>query len=156
MRETFERGTFKRSNDGVMPAAVSTIPVMPFRSPRRFGRGAEWLALLLLLAKGYRYRHRNWRGAGGELDLVMERRREIVFVEVKARSDADFGGAAAALDAKKKQVLTRVSAAYLSRFSLWQRPCRYDLITVERGEGVLPWRVRHYRDVFQPDRGRQM
>jgi putative endonuclease len=129
---------------------------MPSRSPHRLGRGAEWVALVLLLAKGYRYRHRNWRGAGGELDLVMERRREIVFVEVKARSDADFGGAAAALDAKKKQVLTRVSAAYLSRFSLWQRPCRYDLVTVERGGGLLPWRVRHYRDVFQPDKGRQM
>ena len=139
-----------------MPAAVGTIFDMPSRSPYRLGRAAEWLALLLLLVKGYRYRHRNWHGAGGELDLVMERRREIVFVEVKARSDADFGGAAAALHAKKKQVLNRVSAAYLSRFSLWERPCRYDLITVERGDGVLPWRVRHYRDVFQPNRGRQM
>ena len=120
-----------------------------------FGRTAEWFALLLLLAKGYRLRHRNWRGAGGELDLVMEQRGEIVFVEVKARSGEDFGGAAAALHDKKKKILTRVSAAYLGRFSLWDRPCRFDLVTIERIGGLLPWRVRHYRNVFRPDRGRQ-
>lgn len=111
--------------------------------------------MLFLLCKGYRFRHRNWRGAGGELDLVMEQRGEIIFVEVKARSSEDFGGAAAALDQKKKKNLTRVSAAYLGRFSLWERPCRYDLITIERIAGLVPWRVRHYRNVFRPDRGRQ-
>ncbi len=121
----------------------------------QFGRTGEKLALLLLLFKGYRLRHRNWRGAGGELDLVMERRGEIVFVEVKARSSDDFGGAAAALNEKKKKALTRVSAAYLGRFSLWERPCRYDLVTIEKLGGLVPWRVRHYRNVFQPDRGRQ-
>jgi putative endonuclease len=120
-----------------------------------FGRTAEWFALLLLLAKGYRLRHRNWRGAGGELDLVMERRGEVVFVEVKARSSDDFGGAAAAFHDKKKKVLTRVSAAYLGRYSLWERPCRFDLVTIERIAGLVPWRVRHYRNVFRPDRGRQ-
>lgn len=126
--------------------------------PRRhhLGRLAEWLALLLLLGKGYRLRHRNWRGAGGELDLVMERRREIVFVEVKARSSSDFGGAAAALDAKKKKILVRTASAYLSRFSLWEQPCRYDLVTFERAGGLIPWHIRHYRDVFQPNLGRQI
>ena len=121
----------------------------------RFGRTGERLTLLFLLCKGYRFRHRNWRGAGGELDLVMERRGEIVFVEVKARSSEDFGGAAAALNEKKKKILTRVSAAYLGRYSLWDRPCRFDLVTIERIARLVPWRVRHYRNVFRPDRGRQ-
>jgi putative endonuclease len=126
------------------------------RSPaHRLGRRAEWASLLLLLAKGYRFRHRNWRGAGGELDLVMQRHGEIVFVEVKARSSGDFGGAAGAFHEKKRRLLTRASAAYLSRYSLWERSCRFDLITVERHGGILPWRVRHYRDAFQPNRGRQ-
>ena len=128
---------------------------MPSRSPHRLGRAAEWLALVLLLAKGHRLRHRNWRGGGGEIDLVTCHRGETVFVEVKARAGTDFGGAAAAFDEAKRRVLLRASAAYLSRFSLWERPCRYDLVTVERGRGLLPWRVRHYRDVFRPDLGRQ-
>jgi putative endonuclease len=121
----------------------------------RLGRRAEWAALLLLTAKGYRPRHRRWRGAGGELDLVMRQRDTTVFVEVKARSDDLYGGAAAALDAKKQKVLTRAASAYLSRHSLWEHPCRFDLVTIEKTGGRFPWRIRHYRDVFQPNLGRQ-
>jgi len=121
----------------------------------RLGRRAEWAALLLLVSKGYRPLHRNWRGAGGELDLVMRHRGEIVFVEVKARSGNDFGGAAAALNSKKQKILTRTASAYLGRFGLWERPCRFDLVTIERKGGIIPWRIRHYRDVFQPNLGRQ-
>jgi putative endonuclease len=121
----------------------------------RLGRRAEWTALLLLMAKGYSPRHRRWRGAGGELDLVMRQRDTTVFVEVKARSDDLYGGAAAALNSKKQKVLTRAASAYLSRYSLWERPCRFDLVTIERVGGVFPWRIRHFRDVFQPNLGRQ-
>lgn len=125
------------------------------RSGHRLGRAAEWLALLLLLLKGYRFRHRNWRGAGGELDLVVERRREIVFVEVKARSSEEFGGAAGAMNEKKRKAVVRAASAYLSRHGLWKRPCRFDVVTVEGRPGPLPWRVRHYRDAFRPDLGLQ-
>ena len=121
----------------------------------KLGRRAEWAALIMLMAKGYRPRHRNWRGAGGEIDLVMQRGDRTVFVEVKARSSRDFGGAMAGFDDTKKRMLTRVSAAYLSRHSLWRRPCRFDLVTVERFGGLIPWRIHHYPDVFQPNRGRQ-
>lgn len=123
---------------------------------QRFGRRAEGIALLLLLLKGYRCRDRNWRGAGGELDLVVERRREIVFVEVKARSTDLYGGAASAVGAEKKRTLERVSSAYLSRFSLWDRPCRFDIITIEKIPKFPFWRVRHYRDAFSPDLGRRI
>jgi putative endonuclease len=129
---------------------------MPHGSNRRFGRAAEWLALLFLLAKGYRLRHRNWRAGRGELDLVMQQRGETVFVEVKARSSSDFGGAIAAVGVDKQRVLVRTAAAYLSRNGLWGRPCRFDVVTVERRRGVLPWAIRHYRDAFQPDLGRQL
>ncbi|MFV2073231.1 MAG: YraN family protein [Thermoanaerobaculales bacterium] len=124
-------------------------------SRQKLGRRAEWAALLLLLVKGYRLRDRNWRGAGGELDLVVQRRSEIVFVEVKARSSDLFGGAIAAVDLKKRRILIQTAAAYLSRHSLWESPCRFDVVTVERKRGLFPWRLQHFRDAFQPDLGRQ-
>ena len=122
---------------------------------RTLGRRGEWLALALLVIKGYRPRHRNWRGAGGELDLVVERRGEIVFVEVKTRSSALFGGAGGAVDARKQRILTRASSAYLSRFGLWDRPCRFDIVAIERIDGFPFWSIRHYDDAFRPDLGRQ-
>jgi len=133
----------------------TTIPRVTRPKPHKLGRRAEWAALMLLIVKGYRPRHRNWRGVGGELDLVMRHRNETVFVEVKARSGDLFGGAAAALNARKQKVLVRTASAYLSRFGLWDRPSRFDLVTLDRTGGILPWRIRHYRNVFQPNLGRQ-
>ena len=110
----------------------------------------------MLLMKGYRLRHRNWRGAGAELDLVMQRRGEVVFVEVKARSDELFGGAIAAAGREKRRNLVLAATAYLSRYELWERPCRFDLVTFERIGRLKPWRLRHIRDFFRPDLGRQV
>ena len=122
----------------------------------RFGRTGEWLALLLLMVKGYRLRHRNWTGGGGEIDLVMQTGREIVFVEVKARTGAAFGGAIGALNSAKRRNVTRAASAYLSRFDLWGSGCRFDLVTVERGTSLFKWRLRHLKHAFQPNLGRQM
>jgi putative endonuclease len=120
-----------------------------------FGRRAEWAVLVMLVFKGYRPLHRNWRGSGGEIDLVMRHRGETVFVEVKARSGDLFGGAVASFDHKKRRVLERAAAAYLGRHGLWEKPCRFDLVTVERRSGLLPWRIRHYQNAHRPDLGRQ-
>ncbi len=125
-------------------------------NPQRFGRYCEWLALFLLMVKGYRLRHRNWSGGGGELDLVMKSGRDIVFVEVKARSGDAYGGAVGALNLAKRRNLTRAASAYLSRFDLWDSGCRFDLVTVERGNSILKWRLRHFKNAFQPNLGRQM
>ncbi len=120
------------------------------------GRFGERLALALLRLKGYRLRHRNWRTGRLELDLVMQRRDTVVFVEVKARSDEAWGGAAAAVDAEKRANLARAASAYLGRFGLWERPCRFDVVLVERRPGLLGWRVRHLPNAFRPDLGRRM
>jgi len=85
---------------------------------------------------------------------VVERRGVVVFVEVKTRSDDDFGGAAAKVTAAKERRLARLAAVYLSDFDLWERPTRFDVVTVERGR--LLWRVHHIRDAFRPDLGRMM
>jgi putative endonuclease len=92
----------------------------------------------------------------GELDLVMRHRRTIVFVEVKTRSSGDFGGAAQAVDRAKSRRLARVASAYLSRFSLWDRPTRFDVVTFERSRRFPGWRARHLRNTIRPDLGRSV
>ena len=123
---------------------------------RSFGRFGEWIALIWLLIRGYRLRHRNWRGPSGELDLVMSRRGEVVFVEVKARSGREFGGALGAVNRPKQAALTRTASAYISRFGLWDRPCRFDVIAVEKAYGGLSFTVTHQANSFRPDLGRRM
>jgi len=112
--------------------------------------------MILLMLKGYRPLHRNWSGGGGELDLVVARGRIIVFVEVKTRSGPGFGGGLAAIDAAKRRRLTRAAMAYLSRFDLWERPTRFDVITLE-GRPSFPWiALQHLKNAFRPDLGRMV
>src|ERR1700680_2591344 len=55
----------------------------------RLGLSAESRAAMLLLAKGYRIAARRWKTPVGEIDIVARRRRDLVFVEVKARDNLD-------------------------------------------------------------------
>ena len=79
------------------------------------GRGlaAERMALVWLLAKGYRPLARRYSGAGGEIDLVVRRGRTVAFVEVKARGLMD--NALIAITARKRQRFSRAARAWLSR-----------------------------------------
>ncbi|SDR06658.1 putative endonuclease [Rhizobiales bacterium GAS191] len=76
------------------------------------GLRAETMALLFLMLKGYRPLARRYGGKGGEIDLIVRRRRAIVFVEVKARDDLD--SAAQAIGPAKRRVFTRAAAHWLT------------------------------------------
>ena len=121
----------------------------PRRRSRWIGRGGEWVAAAWLRMKGYRLRERNWRGGGAELDLVMEHRGAVVFVEVKTRSGSDYGGPTASVREAKQRAIRRAASAYLSRHGLWERPARFDVVTIHRTAGPPWWAVRHYRDAFR-------
>jgi len=123
---------------------------------RRLARFGEWTALLWLVAHGYRVRHRNWVGGLGEIDLVLQKGRTIVFVEVKSRVGQEFGGALAAVGRAKQNKLARAAQAYLTRFALWNAPCRFDVVAVTRRRGFFPWKIVHIEDAFQPSLGRKL
>ncbi len=77
------------------------------------GHHAEWIALLFLLAKGYRPLARRYAAAGGEIDLIVTRGDTIAFVEVKARGSME--DALAAITATKRRRFSRAARAWLSR-----------------------------------------
>ena len=83
------------------------------RAPFLRGHRAEWIALLFLVAKGYRPLARRYTASGGEIDLIMMRGETIAFVEVKARGL--MNDALSAITSAKRQRFSRAVRAWLSR-----------------------------------------
>ena len=113
-----------------------------FGSPRqRDGAAAEARAEAWLQRRNLVPIERNFRCKSGEIDLVMQDGEALVFVEVRQRSDARFGGAAASVTAAKQARLVRAAQVYLQRHR-FPPPCRFDVIAID-GE-----RIEWLRDAF--------
>ena len=104
------------------------------------GDAAEDRALAHLCAAGLRLVARNYRApgrGGGEVDLILrEPCGTLVFVEVRQRANARFGGAAASIGATKRARVIRAARSYLLRLRA-PPPCRFDVVAIEGGQ--LQW-----------------
>ena len=82
-------------------------------------------------AHGYTVLDRNWKVRSGELDLVVQRGRVVVFCEVKTRSTMAFGSPAEAVDVAKRTRLRHLAALWLETDAP-RRPAeiRFDVATV--------------------------
>ncbi|MDB5944598.1 MAG: hypothetical protein JWQ13_4164 [Ramlibacter sp.] len=104
---------------------------------KQAGDAAEERALAHLETAGLRLVARNYRTpgrGGGEIDLVMQDRDgTLVFVEVRRRASAAFGGAAASVGAVKQRRIVFAARHYLMRLPK-QPPCRFDVVAVQGGE----------------------
>lgn len=97
------------------------------------GQKAENLAAAFLQAKGLAIIEKNFRAKVGEIDIVAKDRDEIVFVEVRARSSRDFGGAAASVGGAKRRKLIKAAQLWLQARG-WDGACRFDVVAVDGGK----------------------
>lgn len=107
------------------------------------GKAAEALAEAHLRRHGLRVLARNFRCKGGEIDLVCEEAGTLVFVEVRLRSSARFGGAAASITAAKRRRIVLAARHYLVRAG--ERPCRFDALLLD---SLDPARIQWLRNAF--------
>jgi len=85
---------------------------------------------LTLVQRNYRVA-RGPRSRGGEVDLIVrERDGTLVFVEVRARRDVSYGGAAASIGAAKRRSLVFAAQHYLLRLAA-PPPCRFDVVAID-------------------------
>ena len=112
----------------------------------RLGLSAESRAAMLLIAKAYRIVARRWKTPFGEVDIVARRRRDLVFVEVKARDN--FDDAAEAVTERSKQRIVAAAEAWLAHHpDDVQCFIRFDVILVAPGK--MP---RHIVNAFDATR----
>ncbi len=97
---------------------------------KSLGNFGERLAAMSLLRGGYTIRGTQVRTPFGEIDIIAERGKELLFIEVKTRSTEAFGGPEESITREKRQHLARSVEQYRITEKLLDRPFQVDAITV--------------------------
>lgn len=115
------------------------------------GRRGEDLARGHLEAQGLQLLERNYRCRAGEIDLVMLDHGTLVLVEVRSRSTAAYGGAAATVGSRKQQRVIRAARhLLLSRAGLRRLPMRFDVVAIDpAAPGEAGPKMTWIRDAFR-------
>ena len=117
---------------------------------RLLGRWGEALAAEELRRRGCRLVEAGWRCRFGEVDLIVQDRKYVVFVEVKLRKSARFASAMEYVDSRKQKRLRTTAQLWLSLHPTEKQP-RFDVIEIYAPEGLATRRpeIRHWEDAFQ-------
>ncbi|MDP1653038.1 MAG: YraN family protein [Rhodocyclaceae bacterium] len=118
------------------------LAIIP-HTTKQIGDAGEEAAARHLAAHGLSVLARNFRVKGGEIDIVCRDGATTVFVEVRRRAKADFGGAAASITATKQQRLILAARHWLARHG--DSACRFDCVLID-GDN-LDW----VKDAFRTD-----
>jgi putative endonuclease len=113
------------------------------------GYDYENRAVSLLEDWGLRLLERNFSGKTGEIDLIAQDGAQLVFVEVRARSNRFFESAAGSVNIRKQQRIVRTAQLFLQRRPQWaDMPCRFDVIAFEPPQSGTRPRIRWIRGAF--------
>ncbi|MEX2292860.1 MAG: YraN family protein [Acidimicrobiales bacterium] len=97
---------------------------------RALGAAGENRAAAWYESNGYTIVERNWRCRDGELDLIVSRGRDLVFVEVKTRTSDRFGLPAEAVTATKQRRIRKLAGRYLAETSSVAGGLRFDVVAI--------------------------
>lgn len=110
---------------------------------RQTGSRYESVAADYLVKQGYRILERNFYSKQGEIDLVAQDGRYLVFVEVKYRSGTACGSPAEAVGPLKQRRIRGTARYYLYSHGLPEgTPCRFDVVAITGGQ------IELIRDAF--------
>ncbi len=112
------------------------------------GKQGELLAVEYLKNKGIKIIETNWHYSRfGEIDIIAEDKKNLVFIEVKTRSSLNFGHPLEAINNRKMAQINSVAMAYINQNSDKKyKGYRFDAIAVILSKNP---EITHYKDIYQ-------
>ena len=115
------------------------------------GKLGEKTAQKFLKKRGYRIRETGFRCPRGEIDIIAQRKDYLVFVEVRTKSNLDFGTPEESITQAKKKKLVALALTYTSTHqnlpSLW----RIDVVAIELDDKGKPKRIELIENAIEQD-----
>lgn len=112
------------------------------------GKEGERLAASYLAGKGYDRIAENWRYKKAEIDLIFRDGEELVFVEVKTRTNVAFGTPEMFVDKKKERLMMDAANHYIDSIG-YDGLIRFDIVAVILSPSKVP-KIDHFKDAFFP------
>ena len=109
---------------------------------RASGIEGENIAVEYLKKAGYKILERNFSSNTGEIDIIAQDKKYIVFVEVKSRENTKYGMPVESITMQKVRRIIRTAQCYLVYKGKQNCLCRFDVIEVLRGE------VNHIKNAY--------
>jgi putative endonuclease len=113
----------------------------------RRGRLGETAAKQYLKRQGLKFLTANFKSARGEIDLIFRDSDCLVFVEVKTRSSEVWTRPAAAVNKRKRRLLTQTALDYLRLLKQPKLKLRFDIVEVLIRDGSVS-EIRHLPNSF--------
>lgn len=109
------------------------------------GKKGEQLAVEHLQKKGYTIRDKNWYYQKAEVDIIAQKDNILAVVEVKTRSNTDFGNPQDFVNPKKIKLLVSAMDEYVTANDL-DVEVRFDIIAVVKDRNQFT--LEHIEDAF--------
>jgi len=112
----------------------------------KVGKRGEKEAEVYIKEKGYSVLEKNYKNKYGEIDLVAQKDGELIFIEVRSKTENDFGMPEETVKEKKRKKLRQNATAYTT-FKNYEGPYRIDLICLvfSKDESIL--RITHHKNI---------
>lgn len=115
-------------------------------SSKKKGWLTEIIAYCYLKLLGYTILDRNFQTKFGELDIIAEKGKTIIIIEVKSRFQKNTWHPLSAIDTRKIKKLRQLTQYYIQVKKLFSRNTRIDVITLERK--FFWFQVNHYKSII--------
>lgn len=113
------------------------------------GDRGERAAVRFLKRQGYRIIAKQYRNNYGEVDIIAQDGKVIVFVEVKTRTSRNDGQPFEAVDLRKQEKITRVALAWLKQYGRLEQPARLDVVSILWPDDKGKPQIQHFRNAFE-------
>ena len=113
---------------------------------RKFGIIGEKIAQKYLKNNGYKIIENNYYTRNGEIDIIANKEKYMVFVEVKTRTNEKYGKPSEAVNKTKKLHMRRSAAIFLRENNFSKFIIRFDVIEVYMINGKC--KINHIKQII--------
>ncbi len=115
---------------------------------QKIGKFGERLACDYLIRKGYKILNKNIKLSYQEIDIIAQKNKIIIFIEVKTRTSYKFGAANDTFSSQKMKNLHKAVENYIYKNKIPEKFISIDLISIDIDKYRKIANIKHYKNIF--------